>query len=106
MRIFKISFVNQGRIYQLYARHVRQAELYGFIEIEDLIFGEPGGLVIDPSEERLKDEFAGVNRTLVPIHATIRIDEVEKQGTSKILELDPDAKITPFPTPFTPPKRD
>ena len=106
MRIFKISFVNQGKVYQIYARQVRPAELYGFIEIEDLVFGEPGGLVIDPSEERLKDEFAGVRRTLVPIHATIRIDEVEKQGTSKIMDLDPNAKITPFPTPFTPPTRD
>ncbi|HEB95728.1 MAG TPA: DUF1820 family protein [Sedimenticola thiotaurini] len=105
MRIFRISFVNHGKIYQLYAKQVRQAEIHGFVEIEGLIFGEPGSLLIDPSEERLKDEFSGVSRTLVPVHAVIRVDEVEKHGSSKILDLDPNAKITPFPSPFSPPRK-
>ena len=98
MRIFRISFVNQGKVYELYADTVRQGDLYGFIEIEGLIFGEHSSVVIDPSEEKLKNEFGGVNRTLVPMHAVIRIDEVEKRGPSKILELDKNANITPFPS--------
>lgn len=103
MRIYKIAFLNQGKIYELYAETVRQADLYGFIEIEGLIFGETSSVVIDPSEEKLKNEFSGVNRSLVPIHAVIRIDEVEKQGQSKILELDGNANVTQFPSPFFPP---
>lgn len=97
MQIFRIQFVNQGKVYQLYAEAVSQAEVYGFVEIRDLIFGETAGVVIDPTEERLKSEFSGVNRTLVPMHAVIRIDEVEKRGQSKILELDESTNITPFP---------
>lgn len=106
MRIFRIQFINQGKIYQLYAETVTQAEVYGFVEIRQLIFGENTGLVVDPGEERLKSEFSGVNRTLVPMHSVIRIDEVEKRGQSKILELDENANITPFPSnPFPPPDR-
>ncbi|VAX10347.1 FIG00955339: hypothetical protein [hydrothermal vent metagenome] len=97
MRIYRVAFINHGKVYELYANTVRQAELYGFIEIEDLIFGETSGVVIDPSEEKLKNEFSGVRRTLVPMHAVIRVDEVKKKGPSKILELDKNANITPFP---------
>jgi hypothetical protein len=106
MRIFKVAFVNQGKVYELYAESVGQAEVYGFIEIKGLIFGETSAVVIDPSEEKLKNEFAGVNRTLVPMHSVIRIDEVEKRGQSKILDLDKNAKITPFPSPFYGPGKD
>jgi hypothetical protein len=82
--IYKIIFLNQGKVYELYARHVYQGDLYGFIEVEELIFGEQSTLLVNPSEERLQGEFAGVQRSFVPIHAIIRIDEVEKEGVSKI----------------------
>lgn len=97
MRIFRVLFVNQGKVYQLYAESVSQAEVYGFVEIKGLIFGENAGLVIDPAEEKLKTEFGGVSRTLVPMHAVIRVDEVEKRGQSKIMDLDINTNITPFP---------
>lgn len=97
MRIFRIRFINQGKVYEIYAEAVRPADLYGFIEIEGLIFGENSTLVIDPNEERLKSEFSGVSRTMVPIHAVVRVDEVEKRGPSKIFELDANTNITPFP---------
>lgn len=103
MRIFRVSFVNQGKVYELYAESVRQGDLYGFVEVEGLIFGESSAVVIDPAEEKLKNEFGGVSRTLIPMHAVIRIDEVEKRGQSKILELDKNANITPFPGGFYPP---
>lgn len=94
-RIFKIIFHNQNKIYELYARNVNPGAMYAFVEIEDIIFGENTELVVDPSEEKLKDEFAGVERTFIPMHAVIRIDEVNKQGKSKITEGS--ANITPFP---------
>jgi hypothetical protein len=97
MRIFRITFVNQGKLYELFAESVRQAEIFGFLEIEGLIFGENSSVVIDPGEEKLKSEFDGVSRSLVPIQAVLRVDEVEKRGTSKILELDGNANVTPFP---------
>lgn len=106
MHIFRVAFINQGKVYELYAETVNQAEVYGFIEIKGLIFGETSSVVIDPSEEKLKNEFGGVNRTLVPMHAVIRIDEVEKRGQSKIMDLDKNANITPFPSPFYGPGKD
>ncbi|MCW8889708.1 MAG: DUF1820 family protein, partial [Sedimenticola sp.] len=105
MRIFRITFINQGKVYQLFAETVGQADVYGFIEISGLIFGENSSLVIDPSEEKLKDEFKGVSRTLVPMHSVIRVDEVEKRGQCKIMELDGSPNITPFPSPHFGPGR-
>jgi hypothetical protein len=107
MRIFKIVFLNQGKVYEIYARMVRQGELYGFVEVEDLIFQDTSSLVVDPSAERLKEEFSGVQRTRIPIHAVIRIDEVEKQehGPGKITEIDGASNITPFPHHFPGPRK-
>lgn len=100
MRIFRVSFHNNGKVYQLHAQQVAQGELYGFIEIRDLLFGEHTSVVIDPAEERLKDEFSGVQRLILPLHAVIRIEEVESRGQNKILDLDGTVgNITPFPMP-------
>ncbi len=97
--IFRISFLNQGTVYEIYARAVGQSEMYGFIEVEELLFGEQSSVLVDPAEERLKSEFAGVKRSYIPMHAVIRIDEVEKEGTAKITECA--GNVTAFP--FTPP---
>ncbi len=100
MHIFRVSFHNNGKVYQLYAQRVQQADLYGFIEISELLFDEHTSVVIDPAEERLKDEFAGVQRLLLPMPAVIRIEEVEKRGQNKILDIDGSiSNITPFPMP-------
>jgi len=107
MHIFRVVFLNQGRVYQLHADSVRQGDLHGFIEISGLLFNEHTAMVIDPAEEKLKDEFSGVSRFLLPMHAVIRIDEVEKRGPNKILELQPtDSNITPFPSPIYTPGKD
>jgi hypothetical protein len=86
-RVYKVVFHNQGKLYELYAREVGQSSMYGFIEVEGLIFGERSAVLVDPAEERLKSEFAGVKRTYVPIHSVVRVDEVEKEGTNKIIPL-------------------
>lgn len=103
-RIFRIIFHNQGKVYELYARKVSQGALYAFLELEDIVFGERTALLVDPSEEKLKSEFAGVTRTYVPLHAVIRLDEVDKEGVNKIHE-DGGASIMPFPLPYGPPGR-
>ena len=86
-QIYKISFTNQNEVYEIYAKHVFQGDLYGFVVAEDFIFGEATTIVVDPSEEKLKSEFAGVKRSFIPMHEIIRIDQVEKRGTAKILPL-------------------
>ena len=100
MRIFRISFHNNGKLYQLHAQQVASASLYGFIEVSELLFGEHTSVVIDPAEEKLKAEFEGVQRLMLPMHTIVRIEEVESRGQNKILELDGTvSNITPFPMP-------
>src|SRR6185369_3925778 len=86
--IFKIMFVNQGKVYEIYARKVEQGRLFGFIEVEELIFGQRSTVVLDPGEETIKSEFAGVKCTMLPMHSVLRIDEVKKQGISKVSALE------------------
>ncbi|HXV62998.1 MAG TPA: DUF1820 family protein [Vicinamibacteria bacterium] len=98
-RIYKVTFYNQGEVYEIYARKVTQGGLFGFVEIEELVFGEKSTVVIDPSQERLEREFEGVNRTYVPLHAVVRIDEVQKGGSGRITTpKDGEGKVRPFPT--------
>ncbi len=102
-RLYRINFIQHGKVYEVYAQHVGQSELYGFVEIEGLKFGENTSIVVDPGEEKLKDEFAGVQRFFIPMHAVLRIDEVSKQGTAKISEVggSGSSNVTPFPI-YTP----
>lgn len=107
--VYRIQFHQQGHLYEIYARKISQGALYAFVEVEEILFGERSQVVLDPSEERLKAEFAGVRRTYLPLHAVVRIDEVDKQGVNKIV-IDGDktgggAKITPFPLTLPPPGR-
>jgi len=95
--IFKVVFANQGKVYEIYAKKVSHGALWGFVEVEELIFGEKSSVVVDPSEERVKTEFAGVQRTYLPMHSILRIDEVRKQGISKVTLTDT-SNVTPFPT--------
>ena len=92
--IYKITFLNKGKVYEVFVKQVYQSDLYGFIEIENYVFDEKTQLVVDPSEEKLKSEFKGVKRSFIPIQAIIRIDEVDKSGGSKISSGDNSA---PFP---------
>ena len=99
--IFRIMFVNQGKVYEIYARRVSHGELFGFIEVEELVFGERTTVVVDPAEERIKGEFDGVKRTYLPLHSILRIDEVKKQGVSKITALEGGgANVAQFPVPL------
>ena len=92
--IYRIAFLNKGKVYEVFAKQVYQSDLYGFIEIEDFVFDERSQVVVEPSEERLKADFSGVKRSFIPMQAIIRIDEVEKSGVSKITNGD---NIAPFP---------
>ena len=100
--IYKIVFYNQGQIFEIFARQIFQSDLYGFVEVEDFVFGERSQMLVDPSEEKLKSEFDGVKRSYIPMHAVVRIDEVAKEGISKISEAKA-GSISPFPmTTFNP----
>jgi hypothetical protein len=98
--VYRVLFRNQESLYELYARKVGQGTLFAFVEVEEILFGNRGGVLVDPSEERLKSEFAGVKRTYIPLQAVVRIDEVEKEGTNKIVSLaGSQGNVTHLPMP-------
>ena len=101
--IYKVIFLNQGKVYEIYARRVTQTgALFGFVEVEEIIFDARKSLVVDPGEERLQIEFAGVKKTYLPMHFVLRIDEVDKQGVGKITSVE-GGNVTQFPMPvYTP----
>lgn len=99
--VFRIKFRHHDQFIELYARGVSQSSLMAFVEISELIFDNNTDVLIDPAEEKLKAEFGGVKTSYLPIHAIIRIDEVEKTGINKIRPLSKQevqsGSITPFP---------
>jgi hypothetical protein len=100
--LFKVVFMSHGKVYEIYARSVGHGELFGFVEVEELVFGERTTVVVDPSEEKIKSEFENVRRTYLPLHSIIRIDEVDRQGTAKISKLE-GGNVAQFPLPvYTP----
>ena len=99
--IFKVQFVREGKVWEVYAKKVTHGGLFGYIELEDFVFGERSSVVVDPGEEKVKAEFAGVKRTWLPMHAVLRVDEVRKSGVSKITAYE-GANVSPFPMPMVP----
>ncbi|MDX1631511.1 MAG: DUF1820 family protein [Thermoanaerobaculia bacterium] len=101
--LYKVIFLNQGEVWEVYARQVGQGVLFGFVEVEELCFGERSRVVIDPSEEKIKSELEGVRRTHIPLHSVIRIDEVDREGSARIREGSSEgSKVAPFPVPMGP----
>jgi hypothetical protein len=99
--LYRVVFMSQGQVYEIYAREVGHGDMFGFIEVQQLVFGERTSIVVDPSEEKIKSEFENVKRTYLPMHSIIRIDEVDKRGTSKISKLE--GNVAQFPMPiYTP----
>lgn len=97
--IYRITFFNQGQVYEIYARHVFQSELWGFLEVEQFVFGERSKMIVDPAEEKLKSEFSAIKRSFIPMHAVVRIDEVEKEGAGKITDAPEGSNVSNFPFP-------
>ncbi len=97
-KLYKVIFNNQGKIYEIYAKNVTNSNLFGFVEVEKIVFGERTTVVVDPSEEKIKTEFSGVTRIYIPMHSIIRVDEVDKKGVSKISKAEGD-NITQLPGP-------
>ena len=96
--LYRITFSYLEAVYEIYARKIHESDMFGFLVVEDFVFGENASLVVDPSEERLKIEFSEVKRTFIPMQAIFRIDEVNKRGVAKVRDKSTESnKISMFP---------
>ena len=101
--LYRITFLNLGKIYVLYARSVSSGNLWGFTEVADLVFDVHEGLVVDPTEERLREEFGDTKVLHLPMQSIVRIEEVEKKGHSAIRDAaSGENVVSPFPMPLKP----
>lgn len=101
--LHKVTFLSHGKVYELYAQRVESGRLWGFVEVSELVFDVHDGLVVDPTEERLRDEFRNTRTLHLPMQSVLRIEDVEKKGQSAIRDAESGEKvITPFPLPARP----
>ena len=102
-KLYKITFFNAGKIYELYARNIMSGDIWGFTEISELVFDVNEGLVVDPTEERLRDEFANTRVLHLPMQSIVRIEEVDRKGQLAIRDATTGEKVVmPFPVPSKP----
>ncbi|WP_372742824.1 DUF1820 family protein [Neptunomonas sp.] len=101
--IYRVKFVNQDQVYEVFVKQIFQSDMWGFIELEEFVFGQRSELLVDPGEEKLKQEFAEVERSYIPLQSIIRIDEVKKEGVAKISQSR--GNVTAFPVMPPPAKK-
>ncbi|MEN1727440.1 MAG: DUF1820 family protein [Pseudomonadota bacterium] len=96
--MYKVTFFNHGKVYELFCEKVLGSELaYGFIEIAGLIFDDENSLVVDPTEEKMREEFADVEVMHLPAHTVVRVERVRKRGACIIRDSHSGEKVTPLP---------
>lgn len=104
--VYKVIFQNGNQIVEIFARQIYQSDMWGFIEVEEFLFGERSQILVDPAEEKLKNEFGGVQRCYIPLQSVVRIDEVAKEGVARVSEVKPgeSTNVTSFPMSPSPAK--
>lgn len=96
-KLYKVTFLSQGKTLELYARHIASSSLWGFTEVGEIDFEQASGIVVDPTEERLREEFKDTRVLHLPMQCIVRIEEVDKRGPLAIRDADSGEKIMPFP---------
>jgi len=95
--MYKIVFLSKGQVYELFAEAVESSHLVGFVTVSKLLFDTDAGVVIDPTEERMRREFAETEQLLLPMQSVIRIEKVKKRGAAVIRDRTSGEKVTPLP---------
>lgn len=101
-RLYKITFHHTGQMWELYARQVDTSELWGFVRVAELVFDRHDGMVVDPTEERLREEFADTEALHIPMQHVLSIQQVRRKGKAAIRDAAGSAVVTPFPLPGRP----
>lgn len=87
--LYRVRFRAEDRLLEVYCRKVEQGPLFGFIEISGFVWGRKSDIIVDPTEQEVRSEFANVKSAQIPMHSVVRVDLVEKGGAAKVLPLPP-----------------
>lgn len=98
-KLYKVVFLNQGKVYELFAKHVSSSDLWGFTCVSELEFAPREGVLVDPTEERLRDEFSRTKVLHLPMQSIVRIEEVLERGTAAIRDFATGDKVVLMPLP-------
>jgi hypothetical protein len=96
-KLFRVAFLNHGKVYELFCTGICTSGLFGFVEVSGLVFGEKDSMVIDPTEEKMRDEFEEVEILHLPMHSVLRVEQVREKGQAVIRDRESGEKVTPFP---------
>ena len=78
-KLYRVAFLNQGKVYELFCSGVCTSSLLGFIEVSGLMFAEKDSLVVDPTD-LFFDRDAGIVGNLLPGAG----DRIENRGLSGV----------------------
>ena len=81
--MYKVIFI-MVPVYEVFARQIYQSDMWGFVEIEELVFGERSQILVDPGEESSRT--SSCKRSYIPLQSIVRIDEVDKEGAGASLK--------------------
>lgn len=95
--LYRVAFLNHGKVYELFCSGVNTSHLFGFLEVTGLEFDNKDSLVVDPTEEKMRDEFDGVEVLHLPMHSVLRVEQVKKKGQAVIRDRESGEKVMPFP---------
>ena len=87
MALYRVHFKWNDKEYQLTAKSLDLTHPY-FVSIKDLVFPTGKKLIIDPSEDDVRKAFNETNHIMIPLQAVSMIEELESEGTSKVMPFD------------------
>jgi hypothetical protein len=93
--LYRVLYHQLNIPFELYARSVSESDMFGFIELEELVFDTPS----NEAEEKIKLEFEAVKRSYIPLSNVFRIDAIEKEeGPTSQFKRSTTGNVTVFPT--------
>ena len=93
MSVYKVHFTWKKKEISLTARSLDMTHPY-FVSIKDLIFSDKKNLIIDPTEDDIRNRFGEVEHIMIPFQSVTFIEEftneesMEKTRPFTIIEQD------------------
>lgn len=98
MSIYKVHFKWKEKEIALTARNLDMTHPY-FVSIKDLVFSDKNKLIIDPTEDEVRNRFGEVEHIMIPFQSVVFIeefsDEEKMEKVRPFTVVDQDRKKSP-----------